>query len=66
MSVDGKSICFSVNEGPDENQGLWRLLLRVGTTTNLSADARYLYFTWRENESDIWVANVSTADRPPQ
>lgn len=77
FSRDGQSIYFSMNEGPNEHHGIWRLLLRDGTTTKLtqlenrrgaigysfSADDRYLYFTWRENESDIWVTNVATDDR---
>jgi hypothetical protein len=28
-----------------------------------SADARYLYFTWYEDEGDIWVMDVANNDR---
>jgi hypothetical protein len=29
----------------------------------LIARGRYLYFTWREDEGDIWVMDVATVDR---
>ena len=77
FSRDGQSVYFAVNEGPSQHHGIWRLSLRNGTTTrltklegrrgslgyNFSSDARYLYVTWREHESDIWVTDVATDDR---
>ena len=27
--------------------------------SNFAADARYLYFTWSEDEGDIWVKDVA-------
>ncbi|HZL92648.1 MAG TPA: hypothetical protein VFB99_03350, partial [Vicinamibacterales bacterium] len=75
-SRDGQAIYFAVMQGPRENHGIWRLSLRDGTTTrltelmdrrgglgyNFSADDRYFYLTWLENEGDIWVMNVAPAD----
>ena len=73
FSRDGQSIYYSVNGGPRENHGIWALSLRDGTNTQLSklqgmrgnlgydftADARYLYITWRENDGEIWVMDVA-------
>jgi len=73
FSRDGQSIYYSVNGGPRENHGIWALSLRDGTNTQLTklqgmrgnlgydftADARYLYITWRENDGEIWVMDVA-------
>lgn len=73
-SRDGQSIYYSVIAGPREDHDLWRLSLQDGKTSRLtkldgrrgrlgyvfSADARYLYFTWYEDEGDIWVMDVAT------
>ena len=76
FSRDGQSIYYSVLTGPREDHDLWRLSLRDGTMSRLtrlegvrgrlgsyfSADARYLYFTWNEDEGDIWVMDVAADD----
>jgi len=72
FSPDGQSILFSVITGPIQNHDLWRLSLKDGTVSrltklegrrgNLSADlatdGQYVYFTWREDDGDIWVMDV--------
>jgi len=72
FSRDGQSLYYAVARGPRENYGIWRLSLRDSTISRLtkldgtlgtlgyyfSADARYLYFLWREPEGDIWVMDV--------
>jgi Tol biopolymer transport system component len=72
FSPDGKSIYYSVVDGPKENQDLWKLSLdrdQVSRLTKLqgrrgtlgavfTTDGRYLYFTWREDDGDIWVMDV--------
>lgn len=76
FSRDGQSIYYSVLTGPREDHDLWRVSLRDGTMSRLtklegvrgrlgayfSADARYLYFTWNEDEGDIWVMDVGSND----
>ena len=34
---------------------------RRGDMGNFAADDRYVYFTWREDEGDVWVMDVETA-----
>jgi Tol biopolymer transport system component len=72
VSRDGRSICYSVLQGPAELYDLWRVSLADGRTSRLTrlegrrgqlgyyyaADAQHLYFTWREDEGDIWVMDV--------
>jgi Tol biopolymer transport system component len=72
VSHDGRSIYYSVVTGPREDHGIWRLSLADGATSRLSrlegrrgllgydfsADARYLYVVWREDDGDIWVTDV--------
>ena len=72
VSPDGQSIYYSVISGPRENHDFWKLSLgdrknsrltqlqgRPGNIGNAFAtDDRYLYFTWREDEGDIWVMDV--------
>lgn len=74
MSHDGQSIYYSVITGPQEHQHHWSLSLSDGTIAQLTrlegqrgrlgtgfvADAHYLYFTWYEDEGDIWVMDVDT------
>ncbi len=74
FSRDGQSLYYSVINGPRENHDLWSPSLKDGTTSrltklegrrgrlgyNFSADPRYLYFTWYEDEGDIWVMDVAT------
>ncbi len=77
FSSDGKSIYYSVVEGPKENHDLWKLALDRGQVSRLTklqgrrgslasvfaTDGRYLYFTWREDDGDIWVMDVATDGR---
>jgi len=72
FSRDGRSIYYSVIAGPRENHDLWRLSLDGGTVhrqtklegrrgnigDGFATDGRYLYFTWREDDGDIWVMDV--------
>jgi dipeptidyl aminopeptidase/acylaminoacyl peptidase len=72
ISRDSHAVYYSVISGPREHQGHWRLLLENGTHSQLtrlegrrgvigdmfSTDDRYLYFSWREDEGDIWVMDV--------
>jgi len=72
LSRDGESIYYAVVAGPRENHDLWRLSLDGGKVSRLtklegrrgnlgtgfSTDDRSLYFTWREDDSDIWVMDV--------
>ncbi len=74
VSHDGRSIYYSVNSGPPEDQDLWRLSLADGAISRLTrlegrrgslgyyfaADARYLYVIWLEDDGDIWVMDVVT------
>ena len=69
----GKSILYSVIAGPRDHHDVWRLSVAEGALTRLTrlegqrgrlgydfaADARYLYFTWYEDEGDIWVMEVA-------
>jgi Tol biopolymer transport system component len=73
FSRDGQALFFSVVAGPREKHDIWSLSLRDGTISRLTAlqgrrgrlgyffaaDARYLYVTWYEDESDIWVMDVT-------
>ena len=77
FSRDGQSIYYSVITGPREKQGFWKLSLGDGKVSRLTtlegrrgdigydfaADGRYLYFTWREDDGDIWVMDVATDAR---
>jgi Tol biopolymer transport system component/serine/threonine protein kinase len=72
VSHDGQSIYYSVISGPREHHGFWKLSLGDGKNSRLTqlqgrpgnignafaTDDRYLYFTWREDEGDIWVMDV--------
>jgi Tol biopolymer transport system component len=74
VSRDGRSIFYSVINGPPDDQGLWRLSLASGAISRLTrlegrrgrigyyfaADARFLYLTWYEDDSDIWIMDVET------
>ncbi len=74
FSRDGKSIYYKAVEGPQANQDLWKLSLDGGRVSRLTklegrrgtlgqgftTDGRYLYFTWREDDGDIWVMDVVT------
>jgi Tol biopolymer transport system component len=74
FSPDGKSIYYSVATGPKEHHDLWKLSLDGGLVSRLTklegrrgalgavfaTDGRYLYFTWREDDGDIWVMDVVT------
>jgi Tol biopolymer transport system component len=74
FSRDSQSIYFSVITGPRETHDFWKLSLTDGVVSRLtklegrrgnidgefSADGRYLYFLWREDEGDIWVMDVVT------
>ena len=75
VSRDGRFIYYSVISGPREHHDLWRLSLADGAISRLTklegqrgrlgyyfaADARYLYFTWYEDDGDIWVMDVGTS-----
>jgi hypothetical protein len=72
FSRDGQSIYYSVITGPREKHDFWKLSLSDGKVSrltklegrrgdigdNLATDGRYLYFTWREDDGDIWVMDV--------
>jgi hypothetical protein len=72
VSHDGRSIYYSVVEGPREHQHIWRLSLVDGAISQLTrlegqrghlgyafaADETYLYFTWNEDDGDIWTMDV--------
>ena len=72
FSRDGRSIYYSVITGPRDNHDFWKLSLGDGKVSRLtkldgrrgnigsafSTDDRYLYFTWREDDGDIWVMDV--------
>ncbi|MBA3271898.1 MAG: PD40 domain-containing protein [Acidobacteria bacterium] len=73
FSRDGRSIYFSAITGPRENHDHWKLSLADGQISRLTklqgrrgslgyvfaTDERYLYFTWREDDGDIWVMDVT-------
>ena len=72
FSRDGQSIYYHGATGPREAHDFWRLSFNDGKVSQLtklegrrgsignvfSTDDRYLYFTWREDEGDIWVMDV--------
>ena len=72
FSRDGQSIYYSVITGSRENHDFWKLSLADGKVSrltklegrrgnigeNFATDNRYLYFTWREDDGDIWVMDV--------
>jgi Tol biopolymer transport system component/predicted Ser/Thr protein kinase len=74
VSQDGQWIYYSVVQGPPEHHDLWRVSLGTGQISRLTAlagprgqigysfatDDRNVYFTWREDEGDIWVMDVVT------
>jgi Tol biopolymer transport system component len=74
VSHDGRSIYYSVNNGPPEHRHHWSLSLSNETISQLTrldgqrgrigggfaADGQYLYFTWYEDDGDIWVMDVET------
>jgi Tol biopolymer transport system component len=77
FSRDGQSLYYSVITGSRQNQDVWKLSLadrKVSRLTKLegrrghigykfATDGRYLYFTWREDDGDIWVMDVATDAR---
>jgi hypothetical protein len=72
FSGDGQSIYYSVITGPREEQGVWKLSSVDGKVSRLTkldgrrgnigyvfaTDGRYLYFTWNDDDGDIWVMDV--------
>ena len=72
FSRDGQSIYYGVITGPREEQGVRKLSLVDGKISRLtklegrrgtsgyvfSTDDRYLYFTWNDDDGDIWVMDV--------
>ena len=72
FSRDGQSIYYGVITGPRQEQGVWKLSLVDGKVSRLtklegrrgdsgyiiSTDGRYLYFTWNDDDGDIWVMDV--------
>jgi Tol biopolymer transport system component len=74
FSADGKSVYYTVVVGPKDNHDLWELSLDSGKVSRLTTlqgrrgtlgqifttHGRYLYFTWREDDGDIWVMDVVT------
>lgn len=72
FSPDGQSIYYSTITGPRENHDLWKLSVDDGKVSRLTklegrrgnlagavaTDGRYLYFTWSEDDGDIWVMDV--------
>jgi Tol biopolymer transport system component len=73
FSRDGQSIYYTTRTEPREEQGVWKLSLVDGKVSRLtklegrrgtsgydiSTDGRYLYFTWSEDDGDIWVMDVA-------
>ena len=73
VSKDSQFVYYSVTSGPKANRSVWRLSLSTGAVSPLlrlegrrgllgqffAADAQYLYFTWREDEGDLWVMDVA-------
>ena len=76
FSRDGRSVYYYVDQ-PREKNDFWRLSLDNGKVSRLTqlegrrgnlgnhfaTDDRYLYFTWREDDGDIWVMDVATDAR---
>ena len=74
FSRDGQSIYYSVITGPREKHDFWKLSSgdsKVSRVTKLegrrgnigdqfATDGRFLYFTWRKDDGDIWVMDVAT------
>jgi Tol biopolymer transport system component len=74
---DGRSIIYSVIFGPREHLELWRLSLETGALTQLTrldgrrgnlsehftTDGQFVYFTWREDDGDIWVMDTIPSGR---
>jgi hypothetical protein len=72
FSHDGRSIYYCVLTGPREKQDFWKLSVRDSKVSrltklegrrgnigdNFATDGRYLYFTWREDDGNIWVMDV--------
>jgi Tol biopolymer transport system component len=70
---DGKSLLYSVIDGPSEDRQIWRASLpdgkpsrvtqfagrRGGLHQNFATDGKDLYIVWREDEGDIWVMDVA-------
>ena len=77
FTPDGQSLYYSVITGPRDRHDFWKVSLGNGKVSRLTklegrrgnigydfaTDGRYLYFTWREDEGDIWVMDVATGDR---
>jgi Tol biopolymer transport system component len=71
--ADGKSLLYSVIDGPTEDQQIWRMSLadgrsspvtqfagrRGGLNENFATDGKDLYIIWSEDEGDIWVMDVA-------
>jgi Tol biopolymer transport system component len=76
FSRDGRSAYYYVDQ-PREKNDFWKLSLDNGKVSRLTqlegrrgnladhfaTDGRYLYFTWREDDGDIWVMDVATDAR---
>jgi Tol biopolymer transport system component len=74
FSADGQSLYYCVITGPRDKHGFWKLSLASGDISRLTKlegrrgsigydfaiGGHYLYFTWREDEGDIWVMDVAT------
>jgi Tol biopolymer transport system component len=77
FSHDGQSIYYSVVTGPKEKHDFWKVSLGNGKVfrltrlegrrgnigPNFATDGHHLYFTWREDDGDIWVMDVATDAR---
>ena len=74
FSPDGQSLYYNVITGPRDKHDFWKLSLANGKVSRLTklegrrgnigsafaTDGRYLYFSWREDDGDIWVMDVAT------
>ena len=73
LSPDNQSFMFGAGfTGPGAGRTFWKLSLkdgelsrvasldgRRGNTGSIAVDRHHLYFTWREDEADIWVMDVA-------
>jgi eukaryotic-like serine/threonine-protein kinase len=76
FAADGQWILYTGALGSERARNVWKWSLidgravpltrldgRRGDLGNFVADRHYLYFTWREDEGDIWVMDVVTPAR---
>lgn len=77
-SPDRQAVYYSVISGQKEQQAIWKLSLKSGRATQLTnlegrsgnlsyyfdITPKFIYFTWREDEGDIWVMDVVDAAPP--